>query len=145
MEIFMWGLPVLFFILGMGLCLGGIRMILVLYGRNSIEVEAKCIRVDVRDEVIHRVGNQHVRYKNVKVPTYEYYYEGKKYVASPLLHSNRSGYMPEEGYCRIFINPKHPDKVYSTERRMAGGILIGIGILWILIGIAGVVIINIIR
>lgn len=135
-----WGLPVLFFVLGVGMIVGAVHMIRVLHGHGAVEVEARCIYVETKDEMVKGVGNQHYRFLNVKIPTYEYYYEGKRYVSEPMLHSNRPGYQPQEGPCRIFINPRQPQKVYSSERKAAGMILSGIGILFCLVGMVAAVV-----
>lgn len=134
-----WGFPILFLVLGAGLIIGGFYMTRVLHGHGSVEVEARCIYVEKKDEVVTGVGNRHYRFRNVKVPMYEYYYEGRRYVSSPMLHSNRPGYQPQEGPCRIFIHPGQPEKVYSSERKAAGMLLSGIGIGFCLIGLAAVV------
>lgn len=56
----LWGFPFLFLVLGAGMITGGFRMTRVLHGRGSVEVEARCIYVEKKDEVITGVGNRHI-------------------------------------------------------------------------------------
>ncbi|MDO4619336.1 MAG: hypothetical protein Q4B09_01830 [Lachnospiraceae bacterium] len=69
---------------------------------------------------------------DTKRPVYKYWYNGQYYTSAPMLRSNRKGYRPEYGKCRIRINPDHPEKVYSSERKYAAIILILIGSLYLL-------------
>lgn len=116
---------------------GGAFMILLgsLIGRRlrdsgSVEVEAECIDLGVHTAVIG-TGTDKTRFPGARCPRYRYTYRGKQYVSGPKLASNRPGYQPALGRCTIRINPGHPEKVYSPERRFAALLLIGIGAAWI--------------
>lgn len=127
-------LLILFPLAGTILIIAGILTISRLYGKRSVEVDAECLGVNIKD--VHMgigAGYEHTVYHNTKNPVYRYYYNGKEYISSPLLSSNRPGYHPETGYCKIRINPNKPQKVYSSERKFAGAILIIVGAGWLLI------------
>lgn len=120
---------------------GGILLVLLgiliwrrLWGGNSVEVEAECIDLNVHTATLG-FSTDRTYFPNSKRPVYRYYYEGRQYIASPRLSSNRPGYNPELGRCTIRINPKHPQKVYSPERKSAAIILIGIGAAWIAVAV----------
>lgn len=122
-----------------GFFLGGILMILLgfliwrrLWDCGSVEVDAECIDVH-QQTVALGTGSDRTFIPNAKRPVYRYYYEGKHYTASPLLASNRPGYAPVPGACKVRINRKHPEKIYSPERRFAARILIAIGAMWVVI------------
>jgi len=123
-----------FFIGGVLLVLLGILIWRKLWGNRSVEVEAECIDVDIHTEAIG-TGIDRTYFPNAKRPVYQYYYEGRQYTSSPLLASNRPGYKPAQGYCIIRINPKHPEKIYSPERKFVALILIIIGVAWIFVAV----------
>lgn len=120
---------------GVIMVIAGILTITRLYGNRSVEVDAECIGITVRDMQMGLTPGERTTYHNTKRPRYRYFYEGKEYISSPLLSSNRPGYRPETGYCKIRINPSKPEKVYSSERKFAGIILISIGSSWLLVTI----------
>lgn len=128
-------LIILFPVGGIILLIAGILIISRLHGNRSVEVEAECLGVDIRDIQIGTNPSDRTTYHNAKRPIYRYSYHGQEYVSSPLLSSNRPGYHPKPGFCKIRINPDKPEKVYSSERKFAGTILIIIGISWILVTI----------
>ncbi len=117
---------------------GGMMMVLIgiliwrrLWGNNSVEVAAECIDRNAHTAVIG-MGMDRTYYPNAKKPIYRYWYAGKEYISGPLLASNRPGYQPKLGRCTIRINPNHPERVYSPERKFAALILISIGVMWLL-------------
>lgn len=114
----------------------GILIISRLYGKRSVEVDAECLDVDIHDVHMSSLStHDHTVYRNTKNPVYRYYYNGKEYTSSPLLRSNRPGYHPQVGHCKIRINPDKPEIVYSSERKFAGAILIIIGASWLCVPI----------
>ncbi len=122
----------IFTVIGAFLLWLGIFIIARMYGRHSVEVEAECIEVEVATVRMGSVGDRSYM-PNTKRPVYRYYYEGQQYTSAPLLRSNRPGYRPEPGPCTIRINPAKPHKVYSPERKFAGGILIAIGAVYLIL------------
>ncbi len=117
----------IFVIIGMFLIGLGIWIDRRAYGKHSVEVEAECIHVEHED---YRTGvgvSDSTYLHDAKLPVYRYWYNGQYYTSTPMLRSNRRGYNPQLGKCRIRINPDHPEKVYSSERKFASRILIGIG------------------
>lgn len=120
--------------LGVMLILLGIWLVARMYGRHSVEVDAECI--DISSKTVSCGIQPRTYYLNAKAPVYRYWFRGAAYLGQPLLRSNRPGYRPKLGPCKIRINPKHPEKVYSTERKYAAGILIGIGVFYlVLVGV----------
>lgn len=116
---------------------GGILLILLgffiwyrLWNCGSVEVDAECIDV-CRETIALGGGSDRTWFPNTTRPVYHYYYEGKDYTSSPLLASNRPGYAPALGHCKVRINRKHPEKLYSPERKFAALILISVGGVWI--------------
>lgn len=99
---------------------------------DSGSVEAECVDLGEHTQVLG-VGSDRTYMPRAKRPVYRYFYQGRQYTASPLLSSNRPGYRPKLGHCTIRIHPKHPEKVYSPERKFAALILIGVGSLWLAI------------
>ena len=130
------GLTVFYILMGVFLGGGllliviGLVLILRMYGSKSVAVEAWCVEVTSKTEVMG-TGTDRIYIHNAKKPVYRYYYNGQEYISSPLLSSNRKKYRPEPGPCVIRIHPDHPRRVYSPERKFAGGILIGVGVIWI--------------
>lgn len=122
--------------------IAGIHTIGKLNDKHSAEIEAECIGIEVKDVCIGNEPGDRTRYKDTRRPIYRYHYKGKEYTSSPMIASNRPGYKVEKGYCKIRINPKHPETVYSPERRMVGIILICIGAVWKLISVAAVLVIG---
>ena len=108
----------------------GALILAPLYGWRSVEVEAECVDTIERNVEFGSAGDRTV-FPGARKPVYRYYYNGVRCTASPMLTSNRPGYHPERGWCTIRINPKHPERVYSSERRFAAAILMGIGACWI--------------
>lgn len=127
-------LLILFPVGGIILTIAGILIISRLYGKRSVEVDAECLGVNIKDVHMGSSPNDdQTIYHNTQTPVYRYTYQGKQYTSSPLLSSNRPGYHPETGYCKIRINPNKPEKVYSSERKFAGVILMIIGVSWVLV------------
>lgn len=114
--------------LGLALTIFGIHVTAKMYGKHSVEVEAECIGVKVGDETIGISPRYRKHYFDVKKPVYRYWYRGKEYIGSPTLTSNRPGYSPKAGPCKIRINPDRPESIYSSERKFVSAILISIGI-----------------
>lgn len=119
--------------------LGGALLILLglliwrrLWDCGSVEVPAECVDLNIHTEMLGTVSDR-TYFPNSRRPVYRYRYEGQEYCSSPLLSSNRSGYEPALGRCTIRINPEHPEKVYSPERKFAALVLIGIGSMWIVV------------
>ncbi len=106
-----------------------------MYGKHSVEVRAECIDVNVEDYQSGFKPEDYTYYKNTNRPVYKYTYDGKEYISQPFLQSNRPGYNPQTGPCTIRINPDHPERVYSTERKYAAMILDGIGIVYLVIAL----------
>lgn len=121
------GLVLVFAVLGVALVVAGIWIIARMYGKHAVEVEAECVDVAVGTLEMGSSPGEKTCFWKVKRPHYRYYYEGTVYCSQPLLQSNRPGYHPQKGPCTIRINPDHPERVYSSERKFAGGILIVIG------------------
>ncbi len=101
------------------------------YGRHSVEVEAECIEIEESDYKDRTDPQNPVYMRNVKQPVYRYWYQSQYYTSAPVLKSNRPGYRPKLGPCKIRINPDHPERVYSSERKTAAVILIAIGCLYL--------------
>ena len=125
-----WILVSVFLVGGIALVLLGWLIWRKLWGNHSVQVQAMCVGVNV-STVRTGVGLQHTHYQGAKRPVYEYEYQGIKYTGSPLMVSNRKGYRPEPGPCTIRINPKHPERVYSSERKFAALVLIFVGSGWV--------------
>ncbi len=120
-------LLLLFLALGVFLILLGIWVVARMYGTHSAEVEAECI--DISTETV-RMGTgpgDYTYFKDAKAPVYRYRYNGVVYTSQPILRSNRRGYRPTPGPARIRINPDHPERVYSPERKYVRIILVSIG------------------
>lgn len=107
----------------------GVRLLVRMYGRRSVAVDAECI--DVSSKTVHVGAFPSTKYRNTKAPVYRYRYQGKEYISQPVLRSNRPGYRPKTGPCRIRIDRRHPEKVFSSERKAVVGLLIGMGSLYI--------------
>lgn len=121
--------------------IGGVMMVLLgiliwrkLWGDNSVEVAAECIDRNAHTAVIG-MGMDRTYYPDAKKPKYRYWYGGKEYISGPVLASNRPGYQPQPGRCTIRIDPNHPERVYSPERKFAALILIAIGVIWLLVAV----------
>lgn len=108
----------------------GVRLLVCMYGRRSVEVDAECI--DISSKTVHVGAFPSTKYHNTKAPVYRYRYQGQEYISQPVLRSNRPGYHPKTGPCRIRIDRRHPEKVFSSERKAVAGLLIGMGILYII-------------
>lgn len=121
-----------FFFVGALLVLLGVLIWRKLWNCCSVEVEAECIDLGLHTETIG-VSPDRTHFYGAKRPVYRYYYEGKRYESGPRLSSNRRGYRPELGSCTIRIDPNHPEKVYSPERRYAALMLILIGAMWLVL------------
>lgn len=106
-----------------------IGLLIRMYGRRSVEVDAECI--DISSKTVHVGAFPSTKYRNTKAPVYRYRYQGKEYISQPVLRSNRPGYHPKTGPCRIRIDRRHPEKVFSSERKAVAGLLIGMGSLYI--------------
>ncbi len=123
---------IIFTVLGIFLIGLGIGIQRRAYGKHSVEVEAECIEV-MREDYKTGVSTSDSTYlHNAALPVYRYWYNGQYYTSSPLLRSNRRGYRPQLGKCMIRINPDHPERVYSSERKFAAAILIFIGSIYLL-------------
>lgn len=120
----------IFALLGVAIIILGIGLLTQMYGRNSIEVDAECVDVSVRDVTMGALPR--TRYRNTKAPVYRYQFQGREYIGQPILRSNRPGYRPKIGPCRIRIDRRHPEKVFSSERKAVAGLLIGMGVLYII-------------
>lgn len=114
--------------------LGGILLILLgfliwrrLWDSGSVEVDAQCIDAPLKKGA----PSDRIRIPGARRPVYHYCYAGKYYAASPLLAANRPGYDPVFGCCKVRINRKHPEKMYSPERKTVALILITVGLIWI--------------
>ena len=107
----------------------GIGLLIRMYGRRSVEVDAECI--DISSKTVHVGAFPSTKYHNTNVPVYRYRYQGQEYISQPVLRSNRPGYHPKTGPCRIRIDRRHPEKVFSSERKAVAGLLIGMGSLYI--------------
>ena len=129
-------LSALFLGAGIILVLFGIWFVARMYGRHSIEVDAECI--DISSETTGYGVFPRTYYLNAKAPVYRYWFRGTAYIGQPLLRSNRPGYRPKLGPCKILINPKHPERVYSSERKHVAGIMIGIGLLYLVLVVVAV-------
>lgn len=132
MKVFLFLLP--FLVFGIAFIVVGIWITARMFGKHSVEVKAECIDI-IQHNAVHediRPGRQ-TTYVGAKVPVYHYWYKGKEYTSRPTLVSNRPGYHPQLGPCTIRINPAHPEKVYSTERKSITGIFLFIGILYIVL------------
>lgn len=112
-----------------------------LWGKGSVQIDAECLDINVHTAKTG-TGINRTYFRNAKKPVYRYYYNGQEYISSPLLSSNRQGYQPETGYCKIWIHPRHPNKVYSYERKAVALILIFIGTLWMVLGIAAIFVVK---
>ncbi len=121
---------IIFLVVGIFLLVLGIMIRQRMYGKHSVAIDAICIEVEENDVKT----NDGIMY-GAKRPLYRYEYNGKQYTSSPSLQSDRTEYQPKLGKCRIRINPNHPERVYSTERRFVSDILIGIGTAYIMITI----------
>lgn len=126
----------LFFGIGIILILLGIWFVARMYGRHSIEMDAECI--DISSETTGYGVFPRTYSLNAKAPVYRYWFRGTAYIGQPLLRSNRPGYRPKLGPCKIRINPKHPERVYSSERKHVAGIMIGIGLLYLVLVVVAV-------
>ncbi len=122
----------IFFVLGIFLIGLGIWIQARAYGRHSVEVDAECVEVEESDYKTSADPADYTYMKDAKRPVYRYWYQGQYYTSAPMLRSNRPGYHPQLGACKIRINPDHPERVYSSERKFASIILIGIGSLYII-------------
>lgn len=122
---------IIFLPIALGIILIGIGIVLLaqMYGPWSTKVDAECIDVSGKSVSLGVFPRTH--YRNTKAPMYRYWYGGKEYLGQPLLRSNRPGYHPKLGPCEIRINSKHPEKVYSSERKSVAGMMIGIGALYL--------------
>lgn len=119
-----------FLLVGGFLILLGVLIWRKLWNGCSVEVEAECIDIGLHTEALG-TGPERTYFPNAKRPVYRYVYQGRRYESGPKLSSNRRGYQPELGRCTIRIDAKHPEKVYSPERKFAALILISIGVLWL--------------
>lgn len=126
----------LFFGAGIFLILLGIWFVARMYGRHSIEVDAECI--DIPSETVGYGVFPRTYHLNAKAPVYRYWFRGTIHIGQPLLRSNRLCYRPKLGHCKIRINPQHPEKVYSPERKHVAGIMIGIGVLYLALVVVAV-------
>ncbi|MCD7822157.1 MAG: DUF3592 domain-containing protein [Clostridiales bacterium] len=116
-----------FFVLGVFLILLGVWIGARMYGKHSVEVDAEC--VDVSTETV-RMGTgpgDYTYYKDARLPVYRYRYNGVMYTSQPVLRSNRRGYRPALGPTTIRVNPEHPERVYSPERKYVRILLVSIG------------------
>lgn len=133
-----------FLLVGIGLIWLGIWLVTRMYGKHSVEISAECIDINIHDsyhETRDDDGLTTVVVKDLKLPIYRYWYHGKEYVSQPILASNRKGYKPQLGKCYIRINPAHPERIYSTERKAAAKLLVGIGIMYLAIVVIAVAIV----
>lgn len=101
------------------------------FGIGSVRVKAECIRVDTGTAKVGTQPGEETFFLRAKRPVYRYTYAGKEYESSPLLTSNRPGYKPGTGETEIYIHPKHPERVYSSERRAAAAILLIVAAMFI--------------
>lgn len=120
--------------LGLFMLLLGLWILSPLWGFRSVEVEAECVAVQTGTASLGKRPDK-TYYPDSKLPVYRYTYQGETYQSSPLLTSNRRGYKPKEGPCTVRINPMHPERVYSSERKFAAAILLSIGAIWIVLAI----------
>ncbi len=126
------GLLGLFVLIGLFLIGLGVWIQRRAYGKHSVEVKAECIEVIHEDYKTSIDPTDYTYLRDARRPVYRYWYNGQYYTSAPLLRSNRRGYRPMTGKCRIRIHPDHPERVYSPERKFASGILILIGSVYIL-------------
>ena len=132
LAILLLGLFVLFGIAFIGI---GIWVMVRMYGKHSVEVDAECVDISVTTETTGVRPADYTHYMNVKRPVYRYWYDGKQYEGMPFLSSNRPGYRPTLGPCKIRINPDFPQKIYSSERKFVAALFIGIGLLYVAISV----------
>lgn len=122
-------LLIIFSSIGILLIIAGIGVLVRMY-RSSAVVDAECI--EVRSEAVAVGAFPRTYYRDAKTPVYRYRYEGREYVGSPFLQSNRPGFHPQLGPCKVRISRKNPEKVFSSERKPVAVLLIGMGILYLI-------------
>lgn len=123
-------LLIIFGSIGILLIIIGVVMLVHIYF-SSVVVDAECINISSSTVSIGAFPRTH--YRNAKAPVYRYRYESREYVSSPIMRSNRPGYRPRLGMCKIRIGRKHPDRVFSSEQKPVAALLIGIGALYLVI------------
>ncbi|MCD8147269.1 MAG: DUF3592 domain-containing protein [Clostridiales bacterium] len=128
-------LLLLFLVLGILLILLGVWLVARMYGSHSTEVEAECIDISIETVRMGTGPGEYTYFKDAKAPVYRYRYNGVVYTSQPLLRSNRRGYRPVSGPARIRINPEHPERVYSPERKYVRVILVSIGGAYVLLSV----------
>lgn len=121
-------LLIIFGSLGILLIIFGVAMLAHIYF-SSVVVDAECINISSSTVSIGTFPRTH--YRDAKAPVYRYRYDNREYVSSPIMRSNRPGYRPRLGMCKIRISRKHPDKVFSSEQKLAAALLIGMGALYL--------------
>lgn len=89
LAILLLGFFVLFGIAFIGV---GIWVMVRMYGKHSVEVDAECVDISVTTETTGVRPADYTHYMNVKRPVYRYWYDGKQYEGMPFLSSNRPGY-----------------------------------------------------
>ncbi|MCD8190061.1 MAG: DUF3592 domain-containing protein [Clostridiales bacterium] len=128
-------LLLLFLVLGAFLILLGVWVVARMYGNHSTEVEAECIDISIETVRMGTGPGEYTYFKDAKAPVYRYQYNGVVYTSQPILRSNRRGYRPVPGPTRIRINPEHPERVYSPERKYVRVILVGVGSAYVLLSV----------
>ena len=136
-----FGLESLFIYLGIFFILLGLFFYRRLLGIGSVKIYAELF--NVKDGTIEIIGHGHVggRYHpmyqryiyGLKTPQYRYKYEGRFFIGTPSLFTNRASYNPLPGPCYIYINPKKPTHVYSPELKGVLHILAGMGLAFIIL------------
>lgn len=121
-------LLIIFGSIGILLIIIGVAMLVRIYF-SSVVVDAECINISSSIVSIGAFPRTH--YRNAKAPVYRYQYENREYVSSPIMRSNRPGYRPRLGMCKIRISRKYPDKIFSSEQKLAAAFLIGMGVLYL--------------
>ena len=101
---------------------------------DSVEVDAECIGIKTGSQNMGPSTNRMVM-NNLKLPEYRYSYGGREYTSSPILASNRPGYNPKVGPCKIRIDPQNPEKVFSSELTWVSILFFILGTAWLACGI----------
>lgn len=105
---------------------------------DSVEVDAECIGIKTGSQNMGPSTNRMVM-NNLKLPEYRYSYGGQEYTSSPILASNRPGYNPKVGPCKIRIDPQNPEKVFSSELKWVSILFFILGTAWLACGIFALV------
>ena len=101
---------------------------------DSAEVDAECVDIKTGSQYMGPSTDRMVM-NNLKVPEYRYSYNGQEYTSSPILASNRPGYNPKVGPCKIRIDPQNPEKVFSSELTWVSILFFILGTAWLACGV----------